>query len=156
MRLIMKDGVLTVEEKHGESVEIAIVDGELEVFGNVAIEEEEIEEEKEEVIEFPDEPDMPTDSKANYRYKPYPVIKGLEEGDKVRLRLDLDFEIDNIISIGLDRYDEMLAYLGGRDLIVEDIGIEEEYNEFSHMNEDCIEIEDWFLSTRWVTEVYRE
>ena len=43
MILKMKDGVLTVEEKNGTTIEVAIVDDELEVFGNAII--EEIEEE---------------------------------------------------------------------------------------------------------------
>lgn len=148
MKLTMKDGVLTVTGE-GKSIEVANINGELEVFGNVVV--EEIEEEKEEAIEFPDEPDMPTDSKAHYRDKHYPLIKGLEVGDKVRLRLDLDEDIDEIGSIGFyDNYDCMLADLGEEDLIIEDI--DEEYDKVSGTGEDCLEIRGWYLSTRWVTE----
>lgn len=152
MKLTMKDGVLTVEG-NGEVIDVAIINDELEVFGNVVVEEvEEEKEEKEEAIEFPDEPDMPTDSKAHYRTEHYPLIKGLKVGDKVKLRLDLDEDLDEIESIALyDNYDCMLLELGEGDLTIGNIV--DNYDEVSNRDEDCLEIRGWFLSTRWVTKV---
>lgn len=151
----MEDGVLTVSEKHGETVEVAIVNGELEVFGNgnVVIEEIESEDGVEEVIEFPDEPDMPTDSKTHLvdRTKPYPLIQGLKVGDKVRLRLDLDMYRDDVKAIGLRAYYNMLEDLSERDILIKKIY--EEYDDISGTSEDCLYIDGWYLSTRWVTKV---
>jgi hypothetical protein len=148
----MENGVLTVSEKHGETVEVAIVNGELEVFGDVIVEEIELEDGVEELIGFPEEPDMPTNSKAHLvdRVKPYPLIQGLKVGDKVRLRLDLDIDMDDITEIGLRGYYDMLEDLSERDILIE--RIDAEYDEISDTNEDCLFIEDWYLSTRWVTE----
>ncbi len=154
MELKMRDGVLIVIE-YGYAIEIAIVNGELEVFGDVIVEEIEPEDEVEELIEFPEEPDMPTNSKAHLvdkRTKHYPLIKGLKVGDKVKLRLDLDEDLDEIENIGLyDNYYEMLADLSEKDITIE--YIEEDYDEISDTNEDCLYIEGWYLSTRWVTKV---
>ena len=149
----MRDGVLIVSE-YGDTIEVAIVNGELEVFGDVIVEEIESEDEVEELIEFPEEPDMPTNSKAHLvdqRTEHYPLIKGLKVGDKVKLRLDLDEDLDEIEDIGLDNYSEMLADLSEKDITIE--YIEEDYDEISDTNEDCLYIDGWYLSTRWVTKV---
>lgn len=154
----MRDGVLTISEKHGETIEVFTGDdGELEVLGNVVVEEEEPEEELEEPIDFPDEPDMPNDSKSHLvdRDGHYPLIAELQVGDKVRLRQDLDVDSDDIKAIGLSRYDEMLADLSGKDIEIR--AIDFEYDEIEDDDFDCLEVEGskdvWFLSTRWVTKV---
>ena len=154
----MRDGVLTISEKHGETIEVFTADdGELEVLGNVVVEEEEPEEEIEESIDFPDEPDMPNDSKAHLvdRSEHYPLIDGLKVGDNVRLRQDLDVDFDDIKDIGLLRYDEMLADLSGKDIEIRAIYFE--YDEIDDSDFDCLEVEGskgvWYLSTRWVTKV---
>ena len=154
----MRNGVLTISEKHGETIEVFISDDdELEILGNVVVEEEEPEEEIEEIIEFPDEPDMPTNSKAHLvdRAEPYPLIEGLKVGDKVRLRQDLDVDLDDIKAIGLLVYDEMLADLGDEDLKIR--AIDFEYDEIDDSYFDCLDVagskDVWYLSTRWVTKV---
>ena len=154
----MRNGVLTISAKHGETIEVFTGDdGELEVLGNVVVEEEEPEEEIEEIIDFPDEPDMPIDSKSHLvdRVEPYPLIQGLKVGDKVRLRQDLDVDSDDIKEIGLLSYDEMLADLSDKDIEIR--AIDFEYDEIDDDYFDCLEVEGsravWFLSTRWVTKV---
>ena len=154
----MRDGVLTISEKHGETIEVFTGDdGELEVLGNVVVEEEEPEEEIEEPIDFPDEPDMPKDSKTHLvdRNEHYPLIEGLKVGDKVRLRQDLDVYSDDIKAIGLFRYEEMLADLSDKD--IEIITIYFEYDEIDDSDYDCLAVAGsnniWYLSTRWVTKV---
>ena len=154
----MRDGVLTISEKHGETIEVFTGDdGELEVLGNVIVEEEEPEEEIVEIIEFPDEPDMPNDSKAHLvdRDGHYPLIEGLKVGDKVRLRQDLDVDLDDIKAIGLLVYDEMLADLSDKDIEIR--AIDFEYDEIEDDDFDCLKVKGsknvWFLSTRWVTKV---
>lgn len=150
----MRNGVLIVSGE-GKVIEVDMVDGEIEVFGDFIIEEEELEDEVEEVMSFPDEPGMPTNSKAHLvdRTEPYPLIEGLKVGDKIRLRLDLDEEIDDIKAIGL--YYEMLADLSCKDI---EIGaIDSEYDEIEDNYFDCLKVacsnNTWFLSTRWVTKV---
>lgn len=157
----MRNGVLTISAKHGETIEVFTGDdGELEVLGNVVVEEEEPEEEIEEPIGFPDEPNMPIDSKSHLvdRDGHYPLIAGLQVGDKVRLRQDLDVDSDNIKAIGLFRYDDMLADLSGKDIKIRAIYFE--YDEIDDSDFDCLEVEGskcvWFLSTRWVTKVVVE
>ena len=154
MELELKDGVLTVSEKHGNTIEIAVVDGELEVYGNVVIEEAESEEEKGDEIIFPDEPEK-ADKFAHLvdRTEQYPTITGLKIGDKVRLRLDLDDELDDIEEIGL-LYEHIIADLHGRDLTIENVRLG--YNNVSEMDEDVLYLERWYLSTRWVTKVEEE
>ena len=152
----MRDGVLTVIGE-GKTIEVDIVDGELEVFGDFVVEEEELEEEVEETISFPDEPDMPTNSKAHLvdRSEHYPLIEGLKVGDNVRLRQDLDVDSDNIKAIGLFRYEDMLADLSGKNVEIRAIYFE--YDEIDDSDFDCLEVEGskgvWYLSTRWVTKV---
>ena len=149
MQLKIRDGVLTVSEKHGDTIEIAVVDGELEVYGNVAIEEVESEEEEEEEIVFPDEPEK-VDKFAHLvdRTEQYPLIEGLKKGDRVRLRLDLDEDLDEVENIGL-AYKWIRRELSRRDLIVGSV-------RSSDTDGDIIYIERWYLSTRWVTKVEEE
>ena len=152
----MENGVLIVSGE-GKVIEVDIVDGELVVYGDMIVEEIESEDETEELIEFPEEPDMPTNSKAHLVYRDgyYPLIEGLKVGDKVRLREDLDVDSDNIKAIGLSRYDEMLVDLGDKDIEIRAIDLE--YDEIDDDYFNCLEVEgsknSWFLSTRWVTKV---
>lgn len=75
----MRDGVLIVSE-YGNTIEVTVVNGELEVFGDVIVEEIESEDEVEGLIEFPEEPDMPKNSKAHLvdRDGHYPLIAELQ------------------------------------------------------------------------------
>lgn len=154
MELKMNNGVLTIIGE-GKTIEVDIVDGELEVFGDFVVVDEESEEELEEVIEFEDEPNKPRDAFSHLvdRKEAYPIIDNIKVGDKVRLRLDLDYEIDEI---PLRRYDEMLKDLANKDLEV--LNVDEEYDEISETYEDCLKVSNgyshvWYLSTRWVTKV---
>lgn len=155
MELKMNSGVLTVIGEN-KIIEVDVNEnGELEVFGDVVVEEEDSEEELEEVIEFENEPNKPRDAFAHLvdREEAYPIINGINVGDKVRLRLDLDEKIDEIPDIGLCRYDEMIEEIGNRDIEV--LNIDKEYDSISDTYEDCLRVHNehnssWFLSTRWV------
>ena len=151
VKLSMRNGVLLVEEKHGDSIEIEAVDGELVVYGDVTIEELE-DEDGEEVIEFEDEPDKPTNAFAHLedRVKPYDIIDNLVVGDKVRLRKDLSREVDNIRDIGL--VDQLIEELEPLDSFeVEEMMYT--YDEYSEKEEPQIYSEGWHISTRWVEKV---
>lgn len=150
MKLSMRNGVITVTGE-GKTIEVETVDGELEIYGDVTIEELE-DEDGEEVIEFEDEPDKPTNAFAHLedRVKPYDVIEGLVAGDKVRLRKDLSHEVDNIRDIGLV------------DLLIEDLEpldsfkvehITCSYDEHSEKEEPEIYSKGWHISTRWIEKV---
>jgi hypothetical protein len=152
VKLSMRNGVLLVEEKHGDSIEIEVVDGELVIYGDDVTIEELEDEDGEEVIEFEDEPDKPTNAFAHLedRVKPYDVIEGLVIGDKVRLRQDLTWKIDNVIDIGLVN------------LLIEDLepldSFEVErvtcsYDEHSEKEEPEIYSKGWNISTRWIEKV---
>lgn len=152
MKLSMRNGVLLVEEKHGDSIEIESVDGELVIYGDITIEELEDEDGVEEVIEFEDEPDKPTNAFANLedRTKPYDVIYNLQVGDKVRLRKDLSREVDDVRYIAL--VDELIEELEQLDYFdVEEVAYA--YDEHSEKEEPEISSKSWYLSTRWVEKV---
>ena len=147
MKLSMRNGVITVTGE-GKTIEVETVDGELVVYGDsdVIIEELEDEEEEEEVE---DEPEEPTDA-FEHRTKPYDIIYGIQVGDKVRLRKDLDWEIDNVSKIGLvEELIEELEYLDSFE--VEELTYK--YDEHSGQDELQIRAQGWYLSTRWVEKV---
>jgi hypothetical protein len=148
----MKNGVITVTGE-GKTIEVETVDGELVVYGDSDVIIEELEdEEEEEVIEFEDEPDKPTNAFAHLedRVKPYDIIDNIVVGDKVRLRKDLTLEVDNVIDIGLvDRLIEELEPLDSFE--VEEIMYT--YDEHSEKEELQIYSDGWHISTRWVEKV---
>lgn len=152
MKLSMRNGVIAVTGE-GKTIEVDIVDGELEIYCDAAtIEELEDEDGVEDVIEFEDEPDKPTNAFAHLedRTKPCDVIEGLVVGDKVRLRKDLSREIDDIRDIGLlDLLIEELEPLDS--FAVEHITCS--YDEHSEKEEPEIYAKGWHISTRWVEKV---
>ena len=106
----------------------------------------------EEVIEFEDEPDKPTDAFAHLedRTKPYDIIDNLVVGDKIRLRKDLTMEIDNVREIAL--INELIEELEQLDSFeVEKIVYA--YDEHSEKEEPEICSKGWYLSTRWVEKI---
>ena len=151
MKLSMRNGVITVTGE-GKTIEVETVDGELVIYGDVTIEELEDEDGVEEVIEFEDEPDKPTDAFAHLedRTKPYDIIDNLVVGDKIRLRKDLTMEVDNVREIAL--MDELIEELEPLDSFeVEKIVYA--YDEHSEKEEPEIYSKCWYLSTRWVEKV---
>lgn len=151
MKLSMRNGVITVTGE-GKTIEVDIVDGELEIYGDATIEEFEDEDGVEEVIEFEDEPDKPTNAFAHLedRTKPCDIIDNLVVGDKVRLRKDLSREVDDIRDIGLvDLLIEELEPLDS--FAVEHITCA--YDEHSEKEEPEIYSKGWHISTRWVEKV---
>ena len=151
MKLSMRNGVITVTGE-GKTIEVETVDDELVIYGDVTIEELEDEDGVEEVIEFEDEPDKPTDAFAHLedRTKPYDIIDNLVVGDKIRLRKDLSREVDDVREIAL--MDELIEELEPLDSFeVEEVMYA--YDEHSEKEEPEIYSKGWYLSTRWVEKV---